>query len=230
MLTYAPYRGTIQIYQNRRCPDAAGHSSGRGNESWEDSMQSQATSSCRVCGNPLPRQRRLFCSRTCYAIGIWDASESKARFWSHVSKSDGCWVWNGARMPFGHGQVRVRGRTYLTHRYAWEIERGPIPQGLNVLHRCDNPPCVRLDHLFLGTHADNVYDRIKKGRSRYVGLAGEQNNHARLTTEQVRDIAAQIIAGDDHGAIAGRYGVTRAAIWLIANRRNWRHVTDGLLS
>lgn len=91
------------------------------------------------------------------------------RFWSYVQRGDECWTWIGARDANGYGRLSLPGRgTIGAHRVSWELHRGEIPDGLCVLHRCDNPPCVWPEHLFLGTHADNVADRIAKGRSRYV--------------------------------------------------------------
>ncbi len=90
------------------------------------------------------------------------------RFWSKVVKTDdGCWGWNGATTPFGYGRMTAgsRGAGLLrAHRVSWELHYGPIPAGLLVLHHCDNPPCVRPNHLFLGTMLDNSRDAVAKGR------------------------------------------------------------------
>ena len=91
-----------------------------------------------------------------------------ARLWSRVLKTDGCWIWRGAVNERGYGKVAIRGMRY-THRVAWEVTHGPIPEGLCVLHRCDHPPCCRPDHLFLGTRAENIADCVAKGRQRPRG-------------------------------------------------------------
>lgn len=88
----------------------------------------------------------------------------KGRFWSKVQMGPSCWVWEGARNRGGYGTFRRGSVVIKAHRAAWEFCYGPIPEGLCVLHKCDNPPCVRPDHLFLGTVADNAQDRVAKGR------------------------------------------------------------------
>src|SRR5688500_2653189 len=87
------------------------------------------------------------------------------RFWPKVQKSDGCWEWTGAKQPAGYGNFYFRGVVQLAHRVAWELANGPVAVGQHVLHRCDNPRCVRIEHLFLGTHADNMRDMLSKGRA-----------------------------------------------------------------
>lgn len=87
------------------------------------------------------------------------------RFWANVQKGDGCWKWTGATRH-AYGVICKTGRRQsYAHRVAWEIQRGPIPVGLCVLHRCDNPLCVRADHLFIGTQLENIADRSSKGRT-----------------------------------------------------------------
>lgn len=91
-----------------------------------------------------------------------------ARFWKRVSKPDnGCWEWTAGRYPHGYGRLTWNATSSYAHRVAWELTYGPIPKGMCVCHHCDNPPCVRLDHLFLGTMADNMRDRDIKGRDRH---------------------------------------------------------------
>ena len=89
---------------------------------------------------------------------------AEARFWNKVDKSGNCWVWTAHHNPDGYGRFRIGDKFYSAHRVAWEKENGPIPAGMCVLHRCDNPPCVRVSHLFLGTNSDNVQDCLQKGR------------------------------------------------------------------
>ena len=89
------------------------------------------------------------------------------RFWSKVKKTDACWLWTGT-INHKYGAIRIAYRAWRAHRVAWVIANGNIPKGMNVLHRCDNPPCVNPKHLFLGSQRDNLIDCIRKGRNPYV--------------------------------------------------------------
>ncbi len=89
------------------------------------------------------------------------------RFWLRVDRSGDCWEWTGARQGRGYGKVGVgKAKSALAHRVSYELSNGPIPDGMIVCHRCDNPPCVRPDHLFLGDDLANALDRESKGRNR----------------------------------------------------------------
>lgn len=88
-------------------------------------------------------------------------------FFPHVKKTDDCWIWDSPRRDKdGYGWFRPGGRRISTHRFSWLYHRGPIPEGMSVLHRCDRPYCVNPDHLWLGTQKDNVQDMMQKGRHR----------------------------------------------------------------
>jgi len=146
------------------------------------------------------------------------------RFWSRVRRAEGdaCWEWLGATTDDGYGQFRVGHRIIYAHRFAWIATYGPLLDELLVLHRCDNPICVRPDHFFLGTHSDNNRDRAAKGR--HIGERTPPRilcarDHRRLTKverEQIRKLFAS-------GAYTKRflgvlYGVDRTTI---------RHAVEG---
>ena len=131
-----------------------------------------AISTCQRCGatrteKPTRAARRRYCSRACQRAAYVDARPLAERFWSRVEKADGeaCWLWKGARRG-EYGALQTEGRMEGAHRVSYEINVGPIPEGMEVCHHCDNPPCVRPDHLFLGTTTDNRRDACRKGRAR----------------------------------------------------------------
>ena len=133
----------------------------------------------------------------------------------------GCSLWTGASTR-GYGRVRRDGRLHRAHRVAYELFVGPIPGGMNVLHRCDTPACVNPDHLFLGTPADRVRNRDEKGRA--AKQAGGLNGNARLTEDDVRAIRARCAASETQASLAREYSVSKTTISLIARRVTWKHV------
>lgn len=144
------------------------------------------------------------------------------RFDFYAVKSDGCWIWRGSVAGrSGYGKLGFNGRTLAAHRLSWELHRGPIQPGMVVCHHCDNPRCVKPDHLFIGTTLDNVRDKIAKGRD----PRGERNTEARLTESQVRNILADKRSSREIGAA---YGVSNTAIWLIKSGRKWKHISRGV--
>jgi len=153
------------------------------------------------------------------------------RFWRKVdfgsaAAGSACLEWTGARVK-GYGVIggRTRGKWVYSHRLSWELHYGEIPKGLSVCHRCDNPGCVRPEHLFLGTHKDNADDRERKGRGKHVGLAGERNPNAKLTQAQVNEIRATARPGQYRWGLekmCRKYGVTNSLIYCILKGRNWK--------
>jgi hypothetical protein len=153
------------------------------------------------------------------------------RFWKHVTPGtpDECWEWQGAR-TLGYGAIYdgERGWPVKAHRVSWELHVGPIPDGRNVLHRCDNPPCVNPHHLYLGSHADNARDRATRGRGRESRQLGEANRNAKLTEAQVREIIAELkkLPRRSQTSIAKDFGVGQAQVSRIMLRQSWTHLWD----
>jgi len=142
------------------------------------------------------------------------------RFWEKVSKGDGCWIWTGCLAKKGYGKIFLggtNGPVALAHRVAWTLENGPIPSGMFVCHRCDNPPCVRPDHLFLGDCMANLSDMRAKGR----GSRGITHGNHVLSPQQVLVIRERLSSGHAHHVIALEFGVARSTISQIANRSTW---------
>jgi hypothetical protein len=150
-------------------------------------------------------------------------------FWGHVQKTETCWLWTGGVNSDGYGAFRHRPsehapyRTQGAHCVSWIIHNGPIPEGQGVLHTCDVRNCVRPDHLFVGTQADNMRDCVAKGR--LTRPKGEDVYCAKLTPDHVRLIRAT--NGEISDCAFGRdFGVSSVAVRMVRLGRTWQHVVD----
>jgi len=138
----------------------------------------------------------------------------------------GCWLWIAYAHANGYGQFNVTAtQPRRAHRVAYELYVGPIPAGLCACHRCDTPLCVNPDHLFLGTHRDNVADKMAKGRG--GDRRGEASGRARLTEAQVLQVMALCRGGATRASVAARFGVASGTIRSIVKGLTWSHVTGG---
>lgn len=153
----------------------------------------------------------------------------QARFWSkvRVKAPEECWEWTGSKSEFGYGQTRqiinANGRTTLAHRVSWELKHGPIPNDQWVLHKCDNPPCVNPDHLFIGSQKDNMQDCKSKGRM--ICAKGEMAGNVILTSESVKAMRQAFRSGTQTMRQLGiQYGVTADAAYRVIRGINWKHI------
>ncbi|WP_107327480.1 HNH endonuclease [Agrobacterium pusense] len=192
---------------------------------------------CEACGGEYRKKkgvsipqwmRSRSCSRGCNTtLGQRNRKwPSKAeRFWSKVDRAPGhgrngdCWPWQGAMLPDGYGHFRDGDKVRPAHVVSYELENGPLPEGMNGLHSCDYRRCVNPSHIFAGTHQDNMSDMVAKGRAN--APKGVDHHDVKLTEDEVRAIRAD---GRKQRDIAADYGVSQSAIMMIKTRRNWRHL------
>ena len=174
-----------------------------------------------TCGNPLcvkPEHLEVtHCGKT--------AKDYVQRFWSKVEKRGPyeCWLWQAYCDPRGYGRFpppKGRGEQQA-HRIAYVLSFGPIPPGQQVLHKCDNPPCVNPNHLRSGTDCENQQDKVAKRRH----VFGERCRLAKLVDAQAQDILRRGLAGERTGKLAQEYGVSKNTIRGIVKRRTWRHLS-----
>lgn len=153
------------------------------------------------------------------------------RFWRKVKKSDGCWLWTAGHFPNGYGLFWCEGSGHGAHRIAWQLQVGPIPEGLCVLHHCDVKECVRGDHLFLGTNSDNSQDMAAKGRGgpqKFPWLyANESSSNHKLTLAQVAEIRAiqKVRRQPSDEKIAAQFGVHRYTVNRIRLGKSWSYAS-----
>lgn len=153
-------------------------------------------------------------------------------FWERVRKGsdDECWEWIGYRTIHGYpnfhyGQVYFEGKQIVAHRAAWIITKGPIPKGILVCHKCDNPPCCNPNHLFLGTHLDNRRDCMQK--KRIVAMKGESHGRCILKSDQVIEIRRRYrFRGGKNSTVglAKEFKVSKPTIQAIISGRLWKHL------
>lgn len=141
--------------------------------------------------------------------------------YAEVSEND-CWGWNAFINDDGYGIIYKDGKITRAHRVSYEIFIGIIPEGLSVLHKCDNPPCSNPQHLFLGTQKDNVIDMMKKGRANFKAVGRGEDNYKNILTESnVRKIREFQTQGIKRNALAKQFGVSKSTINAIVSRQNW---------
>lgn len=148
-------------------------------------------------------------------------------FLDRVEKTATCWLWVGRREKQGYGKmvVRGRGKDVKAHRLAWELFVGPIPDGLCVCHRCDEPSCVNPGHLFLGTHAENMADMVKKKRQASADRNRGGRPGGRLSVALVKEAKLRFSAGGvSKRGLAKKFGVSSSVMIRALNGENWKGV------
>lgn len=160
---------------------------------------------------------------------IYLRTSPEERFWRYVRKTKGCWLWTGTTNHWGYGMINLggkHGRAERAHRLSWQIHCGPIPPGLFVCHSCDNPACVRSEHLFLGTHIDNMNDCRSKARyDRVKRPKGEQHGNATLTEAEVLSMRREYAERPEVLRVyAERYSTSIANVHSILTHKAWKHI------
>lgn len=167
------------------------------------------------------RTKTHFCSRLCLSEHNQDVDSRIA----YEVTSSGCWECTSHRPHDARGgyfSFRLNGKTIKMHRYMYERHKGKIPDGLLIRHKCDNPKCINPDHLEPGTHKDNVYDMIERGRQKI--MLGECTSSAKLSNKQVADIKREF--NDFVHQKANKYNVHYKTIWDILRGRSWVNILD----
>jgi hypothetical protein len=184
-------------------------------------------SAARVCSEPdCCDSQRLYARGLCkrHYMRKWKAGTlppipktPEERFWKYVQRGepDDCWIWTASTDRYGYGQFKMDGKMVKAHRFSYTLAHGPIPDGLHVLHHCDNPPCVNPAHLFPGSHIDNMRDREAKGR----GTRGTANGRCRLTDEEVAEIRNAVGLQRE---IAERFGISHKTVGNIKRGKTHR--------
>jgi len=148
-----------------------------------------------------------------YAHMTW-----RQKFWLDVNRSwrpDSCWIWEGKTYRNGYGCYRQSKKGHLAHRVSYELNHGPIPEGMLVCHKCDNPGCVNPDHLFAGTQSDNIQDMLRKGRENPA--RGEKSGRSKLAQGDVDSIRKMARGGRRQKDIAELFSVSPKQISVIVN-------------
>ncbi len=159
----------------------------------------------------------------------WTIEDNPEKFWSKLGPKDenGCINWTGSLSELGYGMIVIwrfkrKAKSTVAHRLSWRLQRGIIPDGLKCCHHCDNRKCVNVDHLFLGTQADNIHDMMRKNRNGQ--LKGSENGRSKLTENEVLEIRQLYEDGFLWKDLGPAYGVSSGLIGHIVQRRNWKHI------
>ncbi len=159
-------------------------------------------------------------------VRFWAKVNTSGPIQSHMPHLGQCWEWTAHRSGrLQYGSFSVRSKHVAAHRFSFQFHCGAIPPGMFVLHHCDNPPCVRPTHLFLGTPADNNDDRDAKGRGVFIGARGVLGGSAKLCNKDVFAILDRIRGGESTARVAADYKIHPTAITNIIHGKDWQWLT-----
>jgi hypothetical protein len=175
---------------------------------------------CKTTFTGTEHIRKVFCSVQCHKHRFENQQYAEESFWAKVDKSGDCWLFTGAKLRDGYGHVVRLNKHMQSHRYSWMLLRGD-PGDLDVLHKCNNPPCCNPDHLYLGTDKENALDRVKAG----TYTRGEMTNANKVgaaDVPKIRNLRNQ--AGLSYKALGPMFGISPTQARAICVRKNWKHV------
>ena len=153
--------------------------------------------------------------------GTFAMKKLLTRFWSKVRKTPTCWIWIGhTHIRGGYGLFHCQGRQHYAHRIAYFLQTDIWPGKQDVLHRCDTPSCVNLDHLYLGNDFDNKQDSMRRGRHAF----GERAGSSKMTEHLVGEIRTLFSQGNSSRKLASQFGIGHTAILQIVRRNTWKHI------
>ena len=158
-----------------------------------------------------------------YNVAMNRLQNIEERLNKYVDKTNTCWNWTRDVYNYGYGKLSIgRGKQTRAHRYVYIKQFGEIPEGMNVLHKCDNPRCVNPSHLFLGTQKDNVIDMMSRGRGGYKTFFGENHANSKLTMEKASEIRDMYKTGRYfQREIGERFGISQAVVSKIIMGTSW---------
>lgn len=194
-------------------------------------MSRTLTKLCAHCGSAFAKDPRnthaywakaKYCGHACAGKANSERFAAirptkRDKFEQQIAKSDGCWIWTGLTDKDGYGLLNYDGVQYRANRVALELDGRPVSEGLYACHHCDTPACVRPDHLYAGTPLENSRDAVARGQS----PRGERQHMAKLTEDAVRHIRS---SSESEKALALKFGVSDAAIYMVRAGKTWRHV------
>jgi hypothetical protein len=196
----------------------------------------EMTKTCTQCGAIYSRgtgrkrtnaeqwTKSRFCSLRCCGAAlrqraVVDDLRLREIFDSLIEKTEGCWLWRGTTDDRGYGLLGANGKNYRASHLALQFDGRPVPKGMMGCHHCDNPPCVRPGHLYVGTAQNNVDDRERRGRA----LTGELRPNAKLTSQYVRRMRELRQQGARYVNLSYAFRVSLSVTWEAANGKTWAH-------